>query len=169
MKLLLPKAGTLGTSDRKPPMTLFLADIGTRLAEIRASGLWKAEQALTTPQRTHVRIAGRDAINLCANNYLGLADHPALIDAAKGALEDFGYGMASFRFICGTQELHRQLDERLASWLGHDDAILFAACFDANGGLFEALLGREDAVISDSLNHASIIDGVHQTGLKPTQ
>jgi glycine C-acetyltransferase len=141
-------------------MSSFLADIETRLAEIRASGLWKTEESLTTPQRAHVRLAGRDAINLCANNYLGLADHPALIAAAKAALQDFGYGMASVRFICGTQELHRQLEERLARWLGHDDAILFAACFDANGGLFEPLLGPEDAIISDALNHASIIDGI---------
>jgi glycine C-acetyltransferase len=141
-------------------MTAFLSALGARLDDIRASGLWKAEEALTTPQRAHVRIAGRDAINLCANNYLGLADHPALIAAAKAALDDFGYGMASVRFICGTQDLHRQLEERLARWLGHDDAILFAACFDANGGLFEPLLGSEDAVISDALNHASIIDGI---------
>ncbi|MCU0904332.1 MAG: glycine C-acetyltransferase [Tabrizicola sp.] len=141
-------------------MTAFLSDLGARLDDIHTNGLWKTEEALTTPQRAHVRIGGRDAINLCANNYLGLADHPALIAAAKTALDDFGFGMASVRFICGTQDLHRQLEQRLARWLGHDDAILFAACFDANGGLFEPLLGPEDAVISDALNHASIIDGI---------
>lgn len=105
-------------------------------------------------------MGGREVINLCANNYLGLANHPALVAAAEKAMHDHGYGMASVRFICGTQDLHRQLEERLAAFLGHDDSILFAACFDANGALFEPLLGPEDAVISDALNHASIIDGI---------
>jgi glycine C-acetyltransferase len=141
-------------------MTSFLSDIEARLQDIRASGLWKTEEALTTPQRAHVRVGTREAINLCANNYLGLADHPDILAAAKAALDDFGYGMASVRFICGTQDLHRQLEARLAQWLGHEAAILFAACFDANGGLFEPLLGPDDAVISDALNHASIIDGI---------
>ncbi len=107
-----------------------------------------------------MQVAGRAMINLCANNYLGLADHPALIAAATQAMQEHGYGMASVRFICGTQDLHRELETRLARFLGKDDSILFAACFDANGGLFEPLLGPEDAVISDSLNHASIIDGI---------
>jgi glycine C-acetyltransferase len=139
----------------------FLDDIGTRLTEIREAGLWKTETEITSPQASHVMTGqGQDLINLCANNYLGLADHPALIAAASEAMESHGWGMASVRFICGTQDLHRQLEERLASFLGHDDAILFAACFDANGAVFEPLLGPEDAVISDALNHASIIDGI---------
>lgn len=142
-------------------MTLFLDDIRARLTEIEASGLWKAEEAIVSPQSAHIRLAsGARLVNLCANNYLGLADHPALIKAAKDAMDSHGYGMASVRFICGTQDLHRALEARIASYLGHDDAILFAACFDANGGLFEPLLGPEDAVISDALNHASIIDGI---------
>jgi glycine C-acetyltransferase len=140
----------------------FLNRIAATLDEIRADGLWKTERPIVSPQGGHIAVApdGRDMLNLCANNYLGLADHPALIDAAKRAMDDHGYGMASVRFICGTQDLHRALEERLAAYLGHDDAILFAACFDANGGLFEPLLGPEDAVISDALNHASIIDGI---------
>ncbi|MFN4262009.1 MAG: aminotransferase class I/II-fold pyridoxal phosphate-dependent enzyme, partial [Gemmataceae bacterium] len=111
-------------------------------------------------QGTRVIMGGREVLNLCANNYLGLADDPRLIAAAKAAMDSHGYGMASVRFICGTQDLHRRLEARLAGYLGQEDAILFAACFDANGGLFEPLLGPEDAVISDSLNHASIIDGI---------
>ncbi|PKP79361.1 MAG: glycine C-acetyltransferase, partial [Alphaproteobacteria bacterium HGW-Alphaproteobacteria-2] len=138
----------------------FLDDIRATLAQIEAEGLTKRERLIVSPQGGHVRVAGREVINLCANNYLGLADHPALIAAAKRAMDDHGYGMASVRFICGTQDLHRMLEERLARFLGMDDAILFAACFDANGGLFEPLLGPEDAVVSDALNHASIIDGI---------
>ncbi len=141
-------------------MADFLDDIQRRLTDIRAEGLWKAEREITSPQGGHVTVGGRQVINLCANNYLGLADHPDLIRAAKLALDQHGYGMASVRFICGTQDLHRTLERRLAAFLGHDDTILFAACFDANGALFEPLLGEEDAVISDSLNHASIIDGI---------
>jgi len=141
-------------------MTMFLDDIQTRLAEIRAEGLWKTEREITSPQGGRVTVAGRQVINLCANNYLGLANHPDLIRAANQALQDHGYGMASVRFICGTQDLHRDLERRLAAFLGQDDSILFAACFDANGALFEPLLGEGDAVISDSLNHASIIDGI---------
>ncbi len=140
----------------------FLSRIEDTLAEIRAEGLFKTERPIVSPQGGHIAVApdGRDMLNLCANNYLGLADNPHLIDAAKRAMDDHGYGMASVRFICGTQDLHRALEERLAAYLGKDDAILFAACFDANGGLFEPLLGPEDAVISDALNHASIIDGI---------
>ncbi len=130
-------------------MTSFLTEIATRLDGIRAGGLWKTEEALTSPQAGRVRLGDRGAINLCANNYLGLADHPAVIAAARGALDEAGFGMASVRFICGTQALHLKLEARLAAWLGHEDAILFAACFDANGGLFEPLLGPEDAVISE--------------------
>ncbi len=141
-------------------MSAFLTEIETRLTDIRAEGLWKTEREITSPQGGHITVGGRDMINLCANNYLGLADHPDLIRAAKTALDNQGFGMASVRFICGTQDLHRALEQRLATFLGHDDSILFAACFDANGALFEPLLSAEDAVISDSLNHASIIDGI---------
>ncbi len=141
-------------------MSRFLDDISERLNQIRADGLWKAEREITGPQGAHVSVGGRDLINLCANNYLGLADDPRLIAAARQALDDHGFGMASVRFICGTQDLHRALERRLAGYLGQDDAILFASCFDANGALFEPLLGEEDAVISDMLNHASIIDGI---------
>jgi glycine C-acetyltransferase len=142
--------------------TAFLSHLGTLLSGIEADGLMKRERLITTAQGAWVRMAGSDrpVLNLCANNYLGLADHPALVAAAKAAMDDHGYGMASVRFICGTQDLHRELETRLAGFLGKDDSILFAACFDANGGLFEPLLGPEDAVISDALNHASIIDGI---------
>ncbi|MCU9849405.1 glycine C-acetyltransferase [Defluviimonas sp. WL0024] len=138
----------------------FLDHLGETLRGIEAEGLYKRERLITSAQGAHVKVAGRDVLNLCANNYLGLADHPALIAAAKAAMEDHGYGMASVRFICGTQDLHRELEARIARFLGKDDSILFAACFDANGGLFEPLLGPEDAIISDALNHASIIDGI---------
>jgi glycine C-acetyltransferase len=120
----------------------------------------KRERLMTSPQAAEVAVGRREVINLCANNYLGLADHPGLIRAARDAMDDHGFGMASVRFICGTQDLHRQLETKLAQFLNTDDSILFAACFDANGGLFEPLLGPEDAVVSDSLNHASIIDGI---------
>jgi glycine C-acetyltransferase len=138
----------------------FLAHITDTLARIETEGLTKRERLISSAQGAHVRIAGRDMINLCANNYLGLADHPALIKAACDAMAGKGFGMASVRFICGTQDMHRELEQKLAAFLGKDDSILFAACFDANGGLFEPLLGPEDAVISDALNHASIIDGI---------
>lgn len=138
----------------------FASHINATLRSIRDDGLYKVERAIETPQGAAISAEGRDVINLCANNYLGLADHPRLIKAAQNALESRGYGMASVRFICGTQDLHRQLEQRLADFLGKDDSILFAACFDANGGLFEPLLTAEDAIISDALNHASIIDGI---------
>ncbi|NHB77700.1 glycine C-acetyltransferase [Rhodobacter calidifons] len=138
----------------------FLDHITATLARIEADGLTKRERLIEGAQGAHVRMAGRDMLNLCANNYLGLASDPRLIAAAKQAMDDHGFGMASVRFICGTQDLHRRLETRLARYLNHDDTILFAACFDANGGLFEPLLGPEDAVISDALNHASIIDGI---------
>ena len=138
----------------------FLSQITDTLAQIDAEGLTKHERLITSPQGSEITVGGHQVINLCANNYLGLADHPDLIAAAKGMMDDKGFGMASVRFICGTQDIHRELEQRLAKFLGKDDAILFAACFDANGGLFEPLLGPEDAIISDSLNHASIIDGV---------
>lgn len=138
----------------------FLSHIAETLKEIEAEGLYKKERLISSPQGGVITVGGREVINLCANNYLGLADHPALEEAARKALEPKGYGMASVRFICGTQDIHRQLEQRLAQFLGKDDSILFAACFDANGGLFEPLLGPEDAIISDALNHASIIDGI---------
>jgi glycine C-acetyltransferase len=134
--------------------------VGT-LAEVREAGLYKSELEITTPQGAHVDVTGRgELLNLCANNYLGLANHPAIVEAAHEALDRWGYGLASVRFICGTQAVHRELEERLSEFLGTNDTILFSSCFDANGGLFEALLGEEDAVISDQLNHASIIDGI---------
>jgi glycine C-acetyltransferase len=132
-----------------------------RLEETRRAGTYKTELVLTTPQGAHVEVAGRGGLlNMCANNYLGLASHPEIVAAAHEALERWGFGMASVRFICGTQELHRELERRLSAFLGTDDTILFSSCFDANGGLFEALLGEEDAIVSDQLNHASIIDGI---------
>lgn len=138
-----------------------LSRLGDSLASIRADGLFKSERVITSPQSAEIELAdGRRVLNFCANNYLGLADHPAVIQAAKEALDSHGFGMASVRFICGTQDLHKQLEQKLATFFGTDDAILYAACFDANGGLFEPLLGEEDAIISDALNHASIIDGV---------
>ena len=131
------------------------------LDSIRAAGLFKNERVITTPQATHVSIgSGEPLLNLCANNYLGLADHPAVQAAAHEALERWGYGMASVRFICGTQGIHKQLEAKLSEFVGMEDTILYGSCFDANGGLFETLLGAEDAVISDELNHASIIDGI---------
>ncbi len=138
----------------------FLTHLSTTLAGIDAEGLFKRERLIGGAQGTRVTMAGREMLNLCANNYLGLADDPRLVAAATQAMADHGYGMASVRFICGTQDLHRRLEQRLAAYLGSEDSILFAACFDANGGLFEPLLGPEDAIISDSLNHASIIDGI---------
>jgi glycine C-acetyltransferase len=128
---------------------------------IREAGFYKKERVITTPQGSHVHVAtGEDVINLCANNYLGLAQDPRVNAAAREGLERWGYGMASVRFICGTQAVHKQLEDQLSAWLGTEDTILYPSCFDANGGLFETLLGPEDAVISDELNHASIIDGV---------
>lgn len=131
------------------------------LGEIENAGLHKRERILTTPQSAHVNVAaGREVVNLCANNYLGLADHPELIAAAHAALDRWGYGLASVRFICGTQQIHRDLEAAISRFLGTEETILYSSCFDANAGLFETLLGAEDAVISDELNHASIIDGV---------
>jgi len=131
------------------------------LAEIERAGLFKRERVIATPQRARIAVStGQEVLNLCANNYLGLADHPEVIAAARAALDRWGYGLASVRFICGTQEVHKELEARLSAFLGTDDTILYSSCFDANGGLFETLLGAEDAVISDELNHASIIDGI---------
>ncbi|MGH8274620.1 MAG: glycine C-acetyltransferase [Gammaproteobacteria bacterium] len=130
------------------------------LEKLKTEGLYKSERILAGPQGAEIEVGGRRVLNLCANNYLGLANHPELVEAAQKALERYGYGMASVRFICGTQDVHKQLEKKTADFLGVDDAIIYSSCFDANGGLFETLLGEEDAIISDSLNHASIIDGV---------
>ena len=137
------------------------AQLQSELDQIRAAGLYKAERVIDTPQAARVGV-GRDApvLNMCANNYLGLASHPDVIAAAREALDEWGYGLASVRFICGTQKIHKQLEDKLSEFLGTEDTILYTSCFDANGGLFETLLGPDDAVISDELNHASIIDGV---------
>jgi len=132
----------------------------TQLEEIRGAGLEKQERVLTSPQGSVVSVLDREVLNLCANNYLGLADHPAIVAAAKEALDRWGYGMASVRFICGTQEVHKELEAALTDFLGTEDTVLHPSCFDANGGIFEALLDEKDAVISDALNHASIIDGI---------
>ena len=141
--------------------TDFIAHLRSELDGLRAAGLYKAERVITTPQGATVKTAdGREVINLCANNYLGLSAHPRVIEAAHEALRSHGYGMSSVRFICGTQDLHKTLEARIARFVGCEDAILYAAAFDANGGLFEPLLAEQDAVISDELNHASIIDGI---------
>lgn len=144
----------------------YLDHLKTVLADIEAQGLMKRERQITSPQGGQVTVAGRQMVNLCANNYLGLADNPEIVAAAGKALNEYGFGMASVRFICGTLDLHRELETATARYLGKDDAILFAACFDANGALFETLLTEDDAIISDSLNHASIIDGVRLSKAK---
>src|SRR5215475_7577400 len=132
-----------------------------QLAQIRRDALYKDERVIAGPQGAGIHLAtGQDVLNFCANNYLGLANHPEIVAAAKQALDDHGFGLASVRFICGTQDLHRELETAIARFFGTDDAILYSSCFDANGGLFETLLDEQDAVISDALNHASIIDGV---------
>lgn len=132
-----------------------------RLEEIEKAGLYKRERLIDSPQQAEIRVkSGESVLNLCANNYLGLANHPAVVAAARTALDEWGYGLASVRFICGTQSIHKQLEQKISQFLGTDDTILYSSCFDANGGLFETLLEQEDAVISDELNHASIIDGI---------
>jgi len=139
----------------------FQEHLAEQLIEIRRQGLYKTERAISTPQRAHIRTAdGKEVLNLCANNYLGLADHPEVIEAAKAALERWGFGLASVRFICGTQEIHHELESALTRFHRTENSILYGSCFDANGGLFETILSSEDAVISDELNHASIIDGI---------
>ncbi|MDN6487553.1 MAG: glycine C-acetyltransferase [Ancrocorticia sp.] len=135
-------------------------EIAADLDQIRAGGLYKAERQITSPQSAHIAPDLGECLNFCANNSLGLADHPDIISAAKTGLDEFGYGTASVRFICGTQMIHRELESAIASFVGMEDSILFSSCFDANGGVFEVLLGAEDAVVSDALNHASIIDGI---------
>jgi glycine C-acetyltransferase len=141
--------------------TALLADLAERTAGLRDDGLFKAERVIASPQSAHITLAdGSEVLNLCANNYLGLADHPRLLEAAREALDTYGYGMASVRFICGTQTVHTALEGAVSEFLGTDDTILYGSCFDANGGLFETLLDEQDCVISDALNHASIIDGI---------
>ncbi|HUQ42138.1 MAG TPA: glycine C-acetyltransferase [Candidatus Limnocylindrales bacterium] len=156
----------------------FLDSLDEQVTEIRAAGLYKKERVITTPQGAAIRVhasprsatgtlpLGDEVINFCANNYLGLSDHPAVVKAAHAALDRWGYGMSSVRFICGTQDIHKELEDRLTRFLGTEDTILYGSCFDANGGLFETILGEEDAVISDSLNHASIIDGIRLSKAK---
>ena len=161
----------LGVGDSKPctrsrayargMRTALLADLATRTEQLHADGLFKAERVLASPQTAHIELAdGTRVLNLCANNYLGLADHPVVVEAAARAVHEHGFGMASVRFICGTQTVHKELEQRLSAFLGTEDTILYSSCFDANGGLFESLLDEPDCIISDSLNHASIIDGV---------
>ncbi len=139
----------------------FQSHVAEQLHQIRSAGLYKNERVITTPQDAHIRVAnGAPVLNMCANNYLGLAEHPEVVAAARAGLDQWGYGLSSVRFICGTQAIHKQLEAELSRFLGTADTILYTSCFDANGGLFETLLGEEDAIISDELNHASIIDGV---------
>src|SRR5437016_2240285 len=139
----------------------FQKHLRQQLEEIRHAGTYKNERVITTPQNARIRVGdGKPVLNLCANNYLGLAEHPAVVKAAHEALDKWGYGMSSVRFICGTQAIHKQLEAKISEFLGTEDTLLYSSCFDANGGLFETLLGPEDAIISDELNHASIIDGV---------
>lgn len=141
--------------------TPFEAQLAQELDEIRAAGLYKEERVIVTPQDALIRVSGgQEVLNFCANNYLGLSDDPALIEAARNSLDSHGFGMSSVRFICGTQDIHKQLEAKISEFLGFEDTILYTSCFDANAGLFETLLGPEDAIISDALNHASIIDGV---------
>jgi len=144
----------------------FKSFLNSELAGIRESGLFKSERIIDSPQGAEIKVRNRDVLNFCANNYLGLGDHPALIDAAKHALDERGYGLSSVRFICGTQDIHKKLENKLAKFVGMDDAILYSSCFDANGGLFETLMKEEDVIITDSLNHASIIDGIRLSKAK---
>ncbi len=144
----------------RPALDALNSQLQVRLGELRSAGTYKAERLLASPQGAVIRVGGREVINLCANNYLGLANHPAVVAAAHAALDRYGYGCASVRFICGTQDIHAELESRLSAFLGTEATILYSSCFDANGGLFETLLDEQDAVISDALNHASIIDGI---------
>jgi glycine C-acetyltransferase len=138
----------------------FVNRVGKEIGEITASGLYKTERTITSPQGAEITVNGNTVLNFCANNYLGLSSHPRVIEAAHAAIESHGYGMSSVRFICGTQDIHKELEQKIAQFLGTEDSILYAACFDANGGVFESLFNENDAIISDALNHASIIDGV---------
>src|SRR4029079_3458480 len=138
----------------------FVGRIGKEIEEIRASGLYKTERTITSPQAAEITVNGKTVLNFCANNYLGLSSHPKVIAAPHAAIKSHGYGMSSVRFICGTQDIHKELEHKIAQFLGTEDSILYAACFDANGGVFESLFNENDVIISDALNHASIIDGV---------
>ncbi len=138
----------------------FYTRLQKELQEIKDAGLFKQERIIESPQGPEIQVGGRTVLNFCANNYLGLSSHPKVIEAAHKAIDNRGYGMSSVRFICGTQDIHKELEEKLSKFLGTEDSILYVACFDANGGVFEPLLGEDDAIISDELNHASIIDGV---------
>src|SRR5438270_3651822 len=138
----------------------FKQHVENTLSQIREAGLFKSERVIEGPQEARIEVGGREVLNMCANNYLGLSDHPAIVQAAHKDLDEWGYGLSSVRFICGTQAIHKELERKISEFLGTEDTILYTSCFDANGGLFETLLGEEDAVISDELNHASIIDGV---------
>src|ERR1700704_5193932 len=138
----------------------FINRIGKELEEIKSAGLYKNERIITSDQGAEIEVGGKKVLNFCANNYLGLSAHPKVIGAAKKYIDERGYGLSSVRFICGTQDIHKELEKKIADFLGTEDTILYAACFDANGGVFEPLFGGEDAIISDALNHASIIDGV---------
>src|ERR1700687_2706487 len=138
----------------------FVSRIGEELEAIRVAGLYKTERIITSEQGAEIEVGGKKVLNFCANNYLGLSSHPKVIKAAKKYIDERGYGLSSVRFICGTQDIHKELEKKVADFLGTEDTILYAACFDANGGVFEPLFGEEDAIISDALNHASIIDGV---------
>jgi glycine C-acetyltransferase len=139
----------------------FIAHLGDVIDEIREAGLYKSERIITTPQDAHIRVeGGAEVLNMCANNYLGLSEHPEVLKAAHKGIDDWGYGLSSVRFICGTQTIHRELEQKISTFLGTEDTILYGSCFDANGGLFETILTAEDAIVSDELNHASIIDGV---------
>src|SRR5690349_14742595 len=155
------RSSWIGSGKEKRAMFTDVRDeLRQTLQQIRAEGLEKPERVLSSPQSAHIEVNGRQVLNLCANNYLGLADDPRLVEAAKAALDRWGFGMASVRFICGTQEEHKELERRIAAFVGADDSILYSSCFDATGGVFEVLLDENDAVISDALNHASIIDGI---------
>ena len=138
----------------------FAKRIGNELEEIKTAGLYKNERIITSDQGAEIEVGGKMVLNFCANNYLGLSANPKVIDAAKKTIDKRGYGLSSVRFICGTQDIHKELEKKISDFLGTEDSILYAACFDANGGVFEPLFGEEDAIISDALNHASIIDGV---------
>jgi glycine C-acetyltransferase len=144
----------------------YLDHLSRELESLKDQGLYKAERVISSPQDAVIRSGGREVLNFCANNYLGLANHPKLVAAAHAALDRYGYGMASVRFICGTQDVHKELEARVAKFLGTEDTILYSSCFDANGGLFETLLGEDDAIVSDALNHASIIDGIRLSKAK---
>src|SRR3990172_3541967 len=160
-RAIRPWPRATGTGSVAYMTTGFRADLAARSAALVDQGLFKRERVIASSQSARIRLEdGTEVVNLCANNYLGLADHPALVDAAHRALDRYGYGMASVRFICGTQTVHRELEERIAAFLGMDDAILYSSCFDANTGLFETILDESDAVISDALNHASLIDDI---------